>query len=64
MRLKSIKFGGTSMGDAKSIQECATIIKEKSNKFQIIVTVSAVDGITNQLINYSSRRSYPLVLII
>ena len=64
MRLKSIKFGGTSMGNAKSIQECATIIKEKSNKFQIIVTVSAVDGITNQLIkviSYAKKNKSRLV---
>ncbi len=34
MHLKSIKFGGTSMGSAKSIQECAKIIKKKINQYE------------------------------
>ena len=50
MNLKSIKFGGTSMGSAESIQECAKIVKEKINKSLVVVTVSAVGGITDKLI--------------
>ena len=50
MHLKSIKFGGTSMGSAKSIQECAKIIKKKINESLVVVTVSAVGGITDKLI--------------
>ena len=64
MMLKSIKFGGTSMGNAKSIEECAKIIKAKSEKFKIIVTVSAVDDITNQLmqiISYAKKNKSRLV---
>lgn len=52
MSLISIKFGGTSMGSAKSITECADIIRLKldndSNK--VIVTLSAVSNVTNLLI--------------
>ena len=50
MNLKSIKCGGTSMGSAESIQECAKIVKEKINKSLVVVTVSAVGGITDKLI--------------
>ena len=47
--LISIKFGGTSMGDASSIRECASIVSEVFEKNPVMVTVSAVSGVTNQL---------------
>ena len=51
MRVKSIKFGGTSMGSSSSIMECADIVKEKlSTGDKIIVTVSAVGNTTDKLI--------------
>ena len=50
MTLKSLKFGGTSMGSAESILECASIIKESLRKSQVIITVSAVSGVTEELI--------------
>ena len=50
MSLRSIKFGGTSMGSAKSVLECAGIIKDKVIDSLVIVTVSAVNGITDELI--------------
>ena len=50
MNLKSSKFGGTSLGDAKSIEKCAKIIKTKASESMIIVTVSAVGGVTDKLI--------------
>ena len=61
MNLKSIKFGGTSMGSAKSIQECAKIIKVKIIESQVVVTVSAVGGITDKLIEIIrlARRTKP-----
>ena len=46
----SIKFGGTSMGSAESILECASIVKEKLKKHPLVVTVSAVAGVTNELL--------------
>lgn len=50
MNLKSIKFGGTSMGNASSIMECAKIVKSKIRDSNIVVTVSAVGGVTDKLI--------------
>jgi diaminopimelate decarboxylase len=50
-KLISIKFGGTSMGGAETILECAKIVKEKTKNYLPIVTVSAVGGVTNELIN-------------
>ena len=52
MLVNSIKFGGTSMGNANNILQCINIIKDKlHNKELPIVTVSAVAGITNMLID-------------
>ena len=51
MVLHSIKFGGTSMGTAKSILECAKIIKSKLVNSLPIVIVSATNGTTDRLIN-------------
>jgi aspartate kinase len=50
MELKSIKFGGTSMGSANAIIECCDIIKNSSKKNNIIVIVSAVSGTTDTLL--------------
>ncbi|MCB0271747.1 MAG: aspartate kinase [Bdellovibrionales bacterium] len=49
--LASLKFGGTSMGSAASILECAQIIEDQSKNKRCIVTVSAVSGVTNQLLS-------------
>ncbi|MBP9792290.1 MAG: aspartate kinase [Rickettsiales bacterium] len=50
MNIRSIKFGGTSMGSARSILECASIVQEKSKQYKLIVSVSAVAGVTDTLI--------------
>ena len=50
MKIRSIKFGGTSMGSSTSISECADIIKEKSKNYKIVITVSAVGDTTDQLL--------------
>jgi aspartate kinase len=45
----SLKFGGTSMGNAESITQVADIIINHKEKDKI-VTVSAISGVTNMLI--------------
>ncbi|WPX95932.1 aspartate kinase [Candidatus Bandiella euplotis] len=61
MSLKSIKFGGTSMGSAKSILACANIAKNRMLKSSVIVTVSAVGGVTDKLLDIIklARKSKP-----
>jgi aspartate kinase len=46
------KFGGTSMGSAESIQKnvAPQIIKAKKNRQKPIVVVSAMSGVTNQIL--------------
>lgn len=47
----SVKFGGTSMGTADSIMQCARIVAGmKDEGASIVTTVSAVVGITDRLI--------------
>lgn len=48
-----LKFGGTSVKDAKNISRVIEIVTKRDTK-QIIVVVSALGGITNQLIEAAS----------
>ena len=48
--MASVKFGGTSMGTADSIRECAEIVRDISRKNRVVVTVSAVSGVTDRLL--------------
>ena len=42
-------FGGTSMGDAARMRIVATIVKQRASSTRIAVVVSAIGGVTNQL---------------
>ena len=45
-----LKFGGTSVGTIEKIKKVANIVKEKfSEGNEIIVIVSAMEGVTNDL---------------
>ena len=48
--IKVLKFGGTSMGTSKSISQCASIVKSATKHDKIIIVVSALSGVTNELI--------------
>lgn len=45
-----MKFGGTSVADAERMRRCAQLIKERSADHRITVIVSALDGMTEELI--------------
>src|SRR3989344_23615 len=51
-----MKFGGTSVGDAKRIKEVTNIVKSEINKKPIIV-VSAFSGVTDTLIKIANEAS-------
>ncbi len=47
-----MKFGGTSVGTGENIRNVANIVKNNSKKgYKVLVVVSALAGITNQLIH-------------
>ena len=55
---KILKFGGTSVGTTERIQHVATIIKkEQSVGNKVIAVVSAMSGVTNNLINLVKNTS-------
>jgi bifunctional aspartokinase / homoserine dehydrogenase 1 len=54
--LRVMKFGGTSVGDASCIARVAQILKDAAREGPIIAVVSAMSGVTNQLIE-AARRS-------
>lgn len=52
------KFGGTSVGDINRIKNVAKKVKtELDKKNKVIVVVSAMSGVTNQLIDYCTQVS-------
>jgi aspartate kinase len=53
-----LKFGGTSVGNIENIRKVANIIKKKHEENnEIIVVVSAMSGITNDLVSKSNSVS-------
>ena len=50
-----MKFGGSSVANGKKIQNVAKIIKDNKNDNQVVVVVSALQGITNQLIKAAQQ---------
>ncbi|MDR6516867.1 bifunctional aspartate kinase/homoserine dehydrogenase I [Chryseobacterium camelliae] len=55
--MKVLKFGGTSVANAENIVKVGHIIKKESLKNQIVVVVSALHGITDQLIQAAESAS-------
>jgi len=45
-----MKFGGTSVADADRMRRCAKLVKDNSTGNQIVVIVSALDGMTEELL--------------
>ena len=52
MNLIVMKFGGTSVGNIDKIHNVANIVEKESKSNKIIVVLSAMEGVTNQLQNY------------
>ena len=51
MKLKVLKFGGTSLGTKEAIIRSASIISKWSKKYKVIAVLSAMSGETDRLIN-------------
>ena len=57
MKIKVLKFGGTSVGSIESIKRSADIINDWSKKSKVIVVLSAMAGETDRLINLTNSFS-------
>jgi aspartokinase/homoserine dehydrogenase 1 len=53
--LRVMKFGGTSVGDASCIAKVVEIIRAASSESELVIVVSAMAGVTNQLIEAASQ---------
>ena len=53
--MKVMKFGGTSVGSTSAIKQVVSIVEEAAKTTQVYVVVSAVGGVTNQLISLSQK---------
>ncbi len=51
--MKVLKFGGTSVGSVKSILSLKRIVEAEARTQPVVVVVSALDGITDELISTS-----------
>ena len=45
-----MKFGGTSVADAERMRQCARLVKDRTAKDRVTVVVSALDGVTEELL--------------
>ncbi len=57
MKIKVLKFGGTSVGSVEAIKRSADIICDWSKKSKVIVVLSAMSGETDRLINLTKSFS-------
>ncbi len=57
MKTVVLKFGGTSVGSINKIKKVCKIISFYKKRYKVIVTSSAMSGVTNDLINKSKNIS-------
>ena len=54
-QLLVMKFGGTSVGDARCIRRAAEIVRSAAHESAVVVVVSAMGGVTNRLISAAKK---------
>lgn len=52
-----LKFGGTSVSTPEMMRQAIQIVKERNKTYQVLVVVSALGGVTNQLIQLAELAS-------
>ena len=68
MKIVVMKFGGTSVADINRIKNVASIINKNYKKYKLVIVLSAMAGVTNDLqklidqIDYPSSKENDLVL--
>ena len=56
--MQVLKFGGSSVANAKNINNVVTIIKQALKNDATVVVVSALGGVTDALLEAASLASY------
>ena len=68
MKIVVMKFGGTSVADINKIKNVASIINKNYKKYKLVIVLSAMAGVTNDLqklidqVDYPSSKENDLVL--
>ena len=68
MKIVVMKFGGTSVSDISKIKNVASIINKNYKKYKLVIVLSAMAGVTNDLqklidqIDYPSSKENDLIL--
>jgi len=68
MKIVVMKFGGTSVADINKIKNAASIINKNYKKYKLVIVLSAMAGVTNDLqklidyVDYPSSKESDLVL--
>src|SRR5690242_21778106 len=58
--LLTIKFGGTSVGDAERIRSAATLVQRLLREgHRVVVVTSAMAGVTNRLVDLAREATAP-----
>src|SRR5689334_12105965 len=57
MALHVLKFGGTSVGSLKRIENVADIVSKRAREHQVIVVLSAMSGETDSLVELAQHFS-------
>lgn len=53
-----MKFGGTSVGSPKAMTRSARLVVREAARVPVVVVVSALNGVTNQLLSLVERAAY------
>ena len=53
--LRVMKFGGTSVGNASSIEKVVSIVLSAARESNVVVVVSAMSGVTNRLVEVAAH---------
>jgi bifunctional aspartokinase / homoserine dehydrogenase 1 len=53
--LRVLKFGGTSVGSAERIRALASLVAQRTDRERLVIVVSALSGVTNDLIDTAQR---------
>ena len=61
MKIKVLKFGGTSVGSVEAIKRSANIICDWSKKSKVIAVLSAMSGETDRLIKLTKSFQNPQI---
>ena len=59
MKIVVMKFGGTSLSDINQIKNVASIVNDNIKKYKLVIVLSAMAGVTDDLQKLIDGINYP-----